>query len=167
MPVTFAPLRAIDSDSTPPPQPMSITFLPASGARALIHSRRSGLISWSGRNSEVGSHQRWASSLNFEISRGSAFVVIGRNNSGKYLAARYKMRGMKKTPPQRGLITASSEAGGLEITAGGYGYRPLRSRRGGSSRGQPSSCCRRPAASRPCLRCRCGLHRRPCLAGRP
>ena len=47
----------------------------ASGARAAIQSRRSGLISCNGRNSLVGSHQRAASFSNFAISSGSTLTL--------------------------------------------------------------------------------------------
>src|SRR5437763_2856831 len=74
MPVTSAPRPAIASARMPPPQPTSSTRLPARRARSSIQSRRSGLMSCSGRNSPCGSHQRWASWLNFSNSAGSAFI---------------------------------------------------------------------------------------------
>src|SRR5262245_43537362 len=58
----------------PPPQPTSSTCFPARLAWRSIQSRRSGLISCSGRNSPCGSHQRWASLPNFSSSAGSAFM---------------------------------------------------------------------------------------------
>src|SRR5512134_605040 len=76
MPVTRAPRRAIASARMPPPQPTSSTAAPASSAWRAIHSRRSGLMSWSGRNSPAGSHQRWASELNFSSSAGSTFTEL-------------------------------------------------------------------------------------------
>src|SRR5690349_19953831 len=89
MPVTRAPRPAIASARMPPPQPTSSTRLPASGARSSIQSRRSGLISCSGRNSPCGSHQREASWLNFSSSAGSAFIVPFTR---------------KKAPPKRGFV---------------------------------------------------------------
>src|SRR3954469_1484531 len=91
MPVTRAPRPAIASARMPPPQPTSITVLPARRARSSIQSRRSGLMSCSGRNSPCGSHQRWARSLNFCSSAGSAFT------------ARFSQ---KKAPPKRGFSVA-------------------------------------------------------------
>src|SRR5438270_5011873 len=70
----------------PPPQPTSSTRLPASSTPASIQSRRSGLISCSGRNSPCGSHQRCASFENFSSSCGSAFmefpIVETKNSAG-------------------------------------------------------------------------------------
>src|SRR5438132_8998497 len=74
MPVTSAPRPAIASARMPPPQPTSSTRLPPRLARSSIQSRRSGLMSCSGRNSPCGSHQRWASWLNFSSSAGSTFI---------------------------------------------------------------------------------------------
>ena len=117
IPVTFAPFLTIDSVRIPPPQPISSTFLPLSWVRAWIHSSRSGLISCRGRNSDVGSHQRWASSLNFWISSGSAFIrgiitgiSLARRTPGRKFPPpsphprRRTASGRKKTPPQRGFF---------------------------------------------------------------
>src|SRR3954467_13754411 len=89
MPVTRAPRRAMLSVRMPPPQPTSSTSLPASGAWLPIHSRRSGLMSCSGRNSPSGSHQRAARRLNFSSSAGSALTFT-------------QAFSQTKTPPQRG-----------------------------------------------------------------
>src|SRR5258708_13937229 len=76
MPVTFAPRAAIASARIPPPHPTSRTDLPARPPASFSTcARRSGLISCSGRNSLVGSHQRCASALNFASSAGSTFAV--------------------------------------------------------------------------------------------
>src|SRR5688572_2378323 len=75
MPVTRAPRRAMASARMPPPQPTSSTSLPVSAAWRSIHSRRSGLISCSGRNSPCGSHQRWARASNFSSSAWSTLDI--------------------------------------------------------------------------------------------
>ncbi len=74
MPVTVAPLRAMESDRMPPPQPTSSTRFDDRSAKPSIHSRRSGLIWCRGRNSLSGSHHRWANSENLANSAGSAFT---------------------------------------------------------------------------------------------
>jgi hypothetical protein len=56
--------RAIESERMPPPQPTSTTRLPSSAARPSIQSRRSGLMSCSGRKSPSLSHHWCARSLN-------------------------------------------------------------------------------------------------------
>src|SRR6185295_9674668 len=61
----------------PPPHPTSTMRLPESPpARRSICARRSGLISCSGLNSLVGSHQRCASALNLASSAGSKLAVV-------------------------------------------------------------------------------------------
>ena len=81
MPVTVRAARAIASARMPPPQPTSRTRLPARPpATRSIQSRRSGLISCSGRNSLSGSHQRCASAQNLASSAGSA--LRGRQARG-------------------------------------------------------------------------------------
>ena len=82
MPVTTAPSRAMASDRMPPPHPTSSTSLPAMPpAICSIQSSRSGLISWSGRNSLAGSHQRCAVSENFASSAGS---TLGRGRVSQW-----------------------------------------------------------------------------------
>src|SRR5688500_11677170 len=72
----------------PPPQPTSSTRAPSRLAWREIHSRRSGLISCSGRNSPSGSHQRWARLENFSSSAWSTFKGLLK----------------QKTPPERGFV---------------------------------------------------------------
>src|SRR6056297_2035730 len=75
MPVTSAPARAMASVSRPPPQPMSTSLRPSTGACWRIHSTRGPFMSCSGRKSPCGSHHRDAWRLNASASRGSRFSL--------------------------------------------------------------------------------------------
>src|SRR3569832_1532213 len=75
MPVTSAPRIAMLSARMPPPQPTSITFLPARPARWLMYSSLSGLMSCSGLYSLCGSHQRMADCSNLATSAGSTLAL--------------------------------------------------------------------------------------------
>src|SRR6185436_20415579 len=101
MPVTRAPRRAMLSARMPPPQPTSSTSLPASGAWPSIHSRRSGLISCSGRNSPAGSHQRAARRLNFSSSAGSAFTMAALSQNKKPRTSGVSCRILRRLPRAR------------------------------------------------------------------
>src|SRR5678815_2058785 len=94
MPRTSAPRRAIESARMPPPQPTSTTRLPLRAASESIQSRRSGLISCSGRKSLSLSHHRCARSLNLASSCGSALIIVEMVERGRSR--------QRKSPAERG-----------------------------------------------------------------
>src|SRR4051812_15164590 len=142
MPVTRAPRAAIASARMPPPQPTSSTFRPSSRARLSIHSRRSGLISCSGRNSPWGSHQREASWLNFSSSAGSTFI------GGRSCA----IHSPKKKPRRSGAssvarATLLARAGGRSAGAGRAGAARAGRRAGRAGRRRRGAAARRAFAA--------------------
>ena len=125
------------------------------GAGASIQSSRSGLIWCSGRNSLSGSHQRWASSLNLASSCRRCMTVCGHG-----AIVGMAQRPKRKTPPKRGFGGPAARRPRHHLLAAGADHFDFHA--AVLARGLRRSCCPRPAASRPCLRCRRGSSRCPC-----
>ena len=167
MPSTRAPRRAIASDRMPPPQPTSSTRLPREPGGGIdpVEPKRVdpvqrpefalGVPPAMRQFAELGELLRVGidhRTILTTASKREHTCAVDSANCLRISAPK------QKTPPKRGF-----RCGRYSIS--GRGYRPLRFPRGDSWRGLRRSCCRQPAASRPCLRCRRGSSRRPCSPG--
>ena len=150
MPSTSAPRRAIESARMPPPQPTSSTRLPRSGAMRVdpVQAQRVDLV----QRPELAFRVPPAVGELAELGQFARIGVDGHRHVPMLPSRK------TKSPAEAGLFDQRARARSLTCR----GCRPLRFRRDGSSRGLRRSCCRRPAASRPCLRCRRGSSRCPC-----